>query len=59
MASRRPHALIFEPEHLGHQPAYVRALASWLERNPLATDVSFVVGRQLLDALPPFRREIE
>jgi glycosyltransferase involved in cell wall biosynthesis len=48
---RRPPVLIFEPEHLGHQPSYVRALASWLERYPTVLDASFVVGRPLLERL--------
>jgi len=51
MATQRQHVLIFEPEHVGHQPSYVRALASWLERYPPAMDVSFVVGQRLLDRL--------
>jgi glycosyltransferase involved in cell wall biosynthesis len=48
---RTPHALIFEPEHLGHQPAYVHALASWLQRNAVPMEVTFVVGRPLLERL--------
>ena len=52
MSDRRtPHALIFEPEHLGHQPAYVHALASWLQRNAVPIDVTFVVARPLLERL--------
>ena len=44
-------ALVFEPDYLGHQPAYVRALASWLGRNAVPVDVTFVVGRPLLERL--------
>ncbi len=52
MSERRtPRVLIFEPEHLGHQTAYVHALASWLERNAVPADVTFVVGRPLLERL--------
>ena len=43
--------LVFEPEHLGHQPSYVRALASWLERTASGRPVTFVVGARLLERL--------
>lgn len=43
--------LVFEPEHTGHQPAYVRMLAEWLAGGPGSTRVVFAVSRQLLDRL--------
>jgi glycosyltransferase involved in cell wall biosynthesis len=52
MSERRTlKVLVFEPEHVGHQPAYVFALASWLQRNALPMEVTFVVGRPLLERL--------
>ena len=43
--------LVFEPEHAGHQPGWVRMLAQWLvERRP-DTRVNFAVSRRLLERL--------
>lgn len=47
----RPRVLVFEPEHLGHQPGFVRALAAWLGRHAVPFDVSFLVGEPLLARL--------
>lgn len=46
-----PAVLVFEPEHTGHQPAYVRMLAEWLARQRTSASVAFAVSRQLLDRL--------
>lgn len=49
--SARTSVLVFEPEHGGHQPAYVRMLAEWLSKRELDRDVAFAVSGQLLDRL--------
>jgi glycosyltransferase involved in cell wall biosynthesis len=48
-ASRR--VLVFEPEHVGHQPAYVRMLAEWLLARNYPERVTFAVSTALLDRL--------
>ncbi len=43
--------LIFEPEHGGHQPAYVRVLAEWIAARGSDVGVTFAVSGQLLERL--------
>ena len=43
--------LVFEPEHDGHQPAYVRILAEWLSTRELRSKVAFAVSARLLERL--------
>jgi len=50
-AMRRIQVLFFEPEHLGHQPAYVRAIAEWLDRERPPLDAVFSVSDALVARL--------
>ena len=43
--------MVFEPEHGGHQPAYVRLLAEWVSVQCAARRVVFAVSARLLDRL--------
>ena len=43
--------MVFEPEHGGHQPAYVRLLAEWVSVQGAARRVVFAVSARLLDRL--------
>jgi glycosyltransferase involved in cell wall biosynthesis len=43
--------LVFEPEHGGHQPAYVRMLAEWIAARGSDVGVTFAVSGQLLERL--------
>ena len=47
----RAQVLFFEPEHLGHQPAYVRAIAEWLDRERPPMDAVFSVSEALVSRL--------
>lgn len=47
----RAGVLVFEPEHGGHQPAYVRMLAEWVAARGSDAGVTFAVSRQLLERL--------
>jgi glycosyltransferase involved in cell wall biosynthesis len=40
--------VVFEPEHAGHQPAYVRMLAEHLQGHPSGIRVTFAVPRALI-----------
>jgi glycosyltransferase involved in cell wall biosynthesis len=40
--------LVFEPEHAGHQPAFVRMLAEHLQGHPSGARVTFAVPRALI-----------
>lgn len=46
-----PRLLVFEPEHGGHQPAYVRMLADWLAGRQPRDEVIFAVSERLLERL--------
>jgi glycosyltransferase involved in cell wall biosynthesis len=43
--------LFFEPEHLGHQPSYVRAVAEWLDRERPPLEAVFSVSADLVARL--------
>ena len=43
--------LVFEPEYIGHQPAYVRMLAEWLRARNHPVRVTFAVSAPLLGRL--------
>lgn len=43
--------MVFEPEHGGHQPAYVRLLAEWISVQRASCRVVFAVSGRLLERL--------
>jgi glycosyltransferase involved in cell wall biosynthesis len=47
----RDAVLVFEPEHGGHQPAYVRLLAEWVSVQRAPCRVVFAVSGRLLERL--------
>lgn len=46
-----PGVLVFEPEYLGHQPAYVRAIADWFEASGSSVKVRLALNRRLVSRL--------